>query len=554
MTDRETTLQDIFPACRRLVDSATWPLLTSNVDSHLEGEAAWDRFSEIVVSLAGTLNLPDYLGALAELEFALHRCARMRDLASLDVEKRQLNPSLRILESQWIGLPGVLASKHGQDPAIVPGCDVILVWFDPKRGKTRVQSADDATLTGLKIVSDGLHVGKAALEYRVPLSSLHQAVDKAISKGLVLAPKSRLRRNPAIFEAKEKHLQRFMTARVFTLQWHITQACDLHCRHCYDRSARDVMTLDQAIFVLDELEGFCRDRNVRAKVTFTGGNPLMYPDFDALYLETANRGFPVSILGNPTTRQRLENLLAVQRPTHYQVSLEGLREHNDHIRQAGYFDRVMKFMPLLKDLGIPSQVMLTLTRDNMDQVLQLGKLLSGVTDLFTFNRLSAVGEGAALLMPTPEEYEHFLRTFLQECSDNAVLGLKDNLINIIREEEGLKSFGGCTGFGCGAAFNFVTLLSDGEVHACRKFPSFLGNVFEQGLSRCYDSQAGQRYRAGSAGCRGCELLPSCGGCQAVASSLGLDPHIYRDPYCFRGQAGRRASASDISCSAPSDLK
>lgn len=57
------------------------------------------------------------------------------------------------------------------------------------------------------------------------------------------------------------------------------------------------------------------------------------------------------------------------------------------------------------------------------------------------------------------------------------MGLKDNLFNLVLAEGGEAPFGGCTGNGCGAAFNFVTLLSDGEVHACRKFPSPLGISF-----------------------------------------------------------------------------
>ncbi|WP_291318523.1 SPASM domain-containing protein, partial [Desulfonatronospira sp.] len=145
-------------------------------------------------------------------------------------------------------------------------------------------------------------------------------------------------------------------------------------------------------------------------------------------------------------------------------------------------------------------------------------------------------EGASLLMPSYAGYESFLREYIRATRDNPVLGLKDNLINSIRDENGHKPFGGCTGFGCGAGFNFATLLSDGELHACRKFPSPLGNIFQDGLIKAYESEAGQRYRAGSAACRGCRLLPACGGCQAVIYSLGLDPHKDRDPYCFYSNA------------------
>ena len=49
---------------------------------------------------------------------------------------------------------------------------------------------------------------------------------------------------------------------------------------------------------------------------------------------------------------------------------------------------------------------------------------------------------------------------------NPILGYKDNLLNVVLHERGLAPLGGCTGFGCGAAFNFVhTILPDGEVHA-----------------------------------------------------------------------------------------
>ena len=90
------------------------------------------------------------------------------------------------------------------------------------------------------------------------------------------------------------------------------------------------------------------------------------------------------------------------------MSLEGLEEHNDSIRGAGHFKRILAFLEILDELSIYSMVMLTLTRENMDQVLPLGEFLRGKTDLFTFNRLSQTGEGAALETAVKEEYKEFL--------------------------------------------------------------------------------------------------------------------------------------------------
>ncbi|ADH86795.1 thio(seleno)oxazole modification radical SAM maturase SbtM [Desulfurivibrio alkaliphilus] len=525
-------LEKIFPVCHRLVTPEKWNLLVGT----LAGNEQWEKLPEAIASQSQNLALPPYLAELATLEAAVWACRNEPVKPPAKTEEKKLNPSLQILNCTWRNLANMLAPEAQQQPAPEPGEETLLVWLGPRSGRVRVQAATADDLLALKITAEQLAIGPTALEFGVAVANMHRVVEEARKKGLILAPEPLLVRDREKFTPQTKEFKRFLTPRVFTLQWHITQACDLNCKHCYDRSSRHTMSLERAFQVLDQLESFCDSRQVRGKVTFTGGNPLLYPQFNTLYRETVKRGFPVGILGNPASRERMEELVAIQAPTFYQVSLEGVPEHNDFVRQAGYFERVLAFLPILKELGIFSQVMLTLTRDNMAQVLPLGEILRDKADLFTFNRLSAVGEGAQLLMPDPAEYQAFLREYMQETGNNPVLGLKDNLINIIRDEKGRKPFGGCTGFGCGAGFNFATLLSDGELHACRKFPSYLGNIYREGLAAAYDSPAGKRYRAGSAGCRSCKLLPACGGCQAVIYSSGLDPAHDRDPYCFYAQA------------------
>jgi selenobiotic family peptide radical SAM maturase len=177
-------------------------------------------------------------------------------------------------------------------------------------------------------------------------------------------------------------------------------------------------------------------------------------------------------------------------------------------------------------------VMLTLTKDNIDHVLPLGEMLRDHTKAFFFNRLSMVGKGASLQLPSQDEYISFLEAYMAATEENPVLGLKDNLFNILRYEKGNGVFGGCTGYGCGAAFNFLAVLSDGEVHACRKFPSPIGNIFEQSIADIYDSEIARKYRAGCNACRSCTIRPVCGGCLAMAHSYGLNIFEERDPYCF----------------------
>jgi len=292
------------------------------------------------------------------------------------------------------------------------------------------------------------------------------------------------------------------------------------------------MKLEQALRILDDLRAFCRSRHIRGAVSFTGGNPLLYPYFLDLYRAASERGFAISILGNPTSRKQIEDLLAIQRPTHFQVSLEGLPEHNDFIRGRGHFARVIEFLKVLRNLKIYSMVMLTLTKDNLNQVLPLTEILRNLADRFHFNRLSMIGEGANLKLPDRGDYISFLESYIEAAKSNPIMGLKDNLINILRHENGLRPFGGCTGYGCGAAFNFIAVLPDGEAHACRKFPSPIGNVFHQGIAEIYDSEMARRYRSRCTACRSCSIRPVCGGCLAIAYSHGLNVFKEKDPFCF----------------------
>jgi sulfatase maturation enzyme AslB (radical SAM superfamily) len=144
------------------------------------------------------------------------------------------------------------------------------------------------------------------------------------------------------------------------------------------------------------------------------------------------------VLGNPAPREEIERLLSIQQPEFFQVSLEGMPEHNDSVRGQGHFHRTMKFLDLLRELGVYSMVMLTLTRENVRQVLPLAGLLSGHADVFTFNRLSQVGEGASLQLPSRDEYAAFLKEYLDASNTNPGLGLKDNLLNLVLRRKGLQ--------------------------------------------------------------------------------------------------------------------
>ncbi len=346
------------------------------------------------------------------------------------------------------------------------------------------------------------------------------------------AGKSMLTREECLDAKFHKIYREYMSTDRFTIQWHITFECDYKCLHCYNRGPGRRVTMEEGISILDGLADFCRERNVAGQVSFTGGNPFLHPDFFALYREASLRDFTTIVLGNPVDSFMLDRLTAIQKPVYYQVSLEGLESHNDSIRGADNFRSVMDFMPLLRERGIWSVVMLTLTAGNVHEVIPLSRLLNGAVDEFTFNRLSRAGGGASIQEVDFGDYRNLIELYLDESRVNPVIGFKDSLLNIALYNRGEPLFGGCSGFGCGAAFNFCAVLPDGEVHACRKFPSKLGNIHESGFADLYDSETARRYRRGSEACRECTLRPVCGGCAAVIAGNGGNTRADCDPYCF----------------------
>lgn len=473
--------------------------------------------------------IPEFLPELARLEWNIFQTKGIKVFLPHDREDTAINPTLRLFESNWKNLAEVSDSPSARAPE--RGNEHILIWKHPEDGDVRMKAASPEDFLILKMISEGISTKEVAQKGTWPDFAVDSAVDRAVHRGIIIAPSSRIRRDFDVSDPSFYAKKNFLASPSFTLQWHITQACDLHCKHCYDRSDRSGLTLAKALEILDDLDAFCRQRRVKGQISFTGGNPLLHPDFLSIYRAAADRGFTLFVLGNPATREQIDALLSIRQPDFFQVSLEGLPGHNNFIRGSGHFERTMRFLEILRERGVYSMVMLTLTQENIHQVLPLAELLQDKADAFFFNRLSKAGQGASLDLPAKQEYISFLEQYAEASEKYPLLGFKDNLFNVLRYRKGSAPFGGCTGFGCGAAFNFVAVLADGEVHACRKFPSLIGNIFQQGIAEIYDSDMARRYRSGCAECRACPLRPVCGGCLASAFSFGLDIFEKKDPYC-----------------------
>lgn len=521
---KQSSLENIFLCCHNILGKR-WDKLVKGLDSQNP-----DLFINLL-SQQSTNDIPSFIGDLARLERAVYD-AQKGQIKEVTSGTYEVNPTLSLVEIEWDVLPILQEGFiNGENVRSLPRKELVMVFKGPVTKKIKTETSNDIDLLVLKIVVENLELSTVVEQGDITVSALNEALEHAYRRGILLKPASLLRRKGEQFD-RGPGFEEFEETDIFTIQWHITQACDLRCKHCYDRSSRQSVSIEQGRKVLDNFQEFCHQNHVRGQVSFSGGNPFLHQDLIKLYQEAADRGMITAILGNPVSPGEIDEIAAIQKPVFFQVSLEGLEKQTDYIRGKDHFKRTFSFLDLLKERKIFSMVMLTLTKDNMNDVLPLAAKLNGRTDLFTFNRLAMVGEGANLEPVDPQDYKAFLQEYLNEAKKNPVLRLKDNLFNIFLDQQGDNLSGGCAGYGCGAAFNFLAILSDGEVHACRKFPSPIGNIYENALNEIYYSQQAKQYRSGSKACRSCTIRPVCGGCLAVVHGQGLDVFEDKDPYCF----------------------
>ncbi len=113
------------------------------------------------------------------------------------------------------------------------------------------------------------------------------------------------------------------TSRIpFSGTWELTQACNFRCIHCYLTKTPS----PGAELPLERIEGLLDEMAAAGCVglTVTGGEPLLRPDFDAVWTAAHRRGFILSLFTNASlVSERIADVLAAHPPRQVEVSLYG---------------------------------------------------------------------------------------------------------------------------------------------------------------------------------------------------------------------------------------
>ncbi len=280
----------------------------------------------------------------------------------------------------------------------------------------------------------------------------------------------------------------------FTLQWHITERCNWHCKHCYqfDEDNKEELSTKQLFQVLEQYVFLIRKWGIpknSARLNITGGEPFVREDFFELLerIGSYSNLFKWGLLSNGSfMTEEIAKKLKSLNLFRCQVSLEGCEKVNDEIRGEGSFKKVIDAIKILVKEGITTSVSVSLAKHNMNDIPKLVEVLynSGASYIST-RRIIPYGRGFefrnSLLKPVElKNYYLFTQEKNKELNKKGIrfrigIGCESGIFNDERFSPSHKNH-------CGIVNGRVLIvMANGEVLACRRVPIVMGNVLDQSL-------------------------------------------------------------------------
>ncbi|MGQ9622168.1 MAG: radical SAM protein [Candidatus Caldatribacteriaceae bacterium] len=318
-------------------------------------------------------------------------------------------------------------------------------------------------------------------------------------------------------------------------QWHITNCCNLRCRHCYQDTFGDK---EDVLFAVAErlLRGLTQ-LGRSSVLNITGGEPLLFGEKFFRLLELLDRHPAVLELmcitnGLFLSKEMVKTLAAFRKLTTLKVSLEGMEKTNDAIRGKGVFRKVLQSLEFLRESPLRVVLMMTLHRDNLSDVPEFFRLAQSLeVDGVIFERFVPEGRGKEMVSSVlgASEWKSFVQELLSFC------GVEIPLLSLLPYKAFWVEFGeeiNLLGAPCSLGESFC-LMPDGTVLPCRRLTIPLGNILKEDLASLVAHPIlfqlqNRQFLSGK--CRTCTMA-ECLGCRALAYAVSGNP-FGEDVQCF----------------------
>jgi AdoMet-dependent heme synthase len=337
----------------------------------------------------------------------------------------------------------------------------------------------------------------------------------------------------------------------FFIQLHLTERCNLKCKHCYQRGGKvDELTFPEVADLVKETEETLKewrrlyDMEYSPSFNVTGGEPFLRNDIFDILAEIGYRGFDIYLLTNGilVNKKKAEALfnLGVKG---VQVSMEGPEDIHDSIRGRGSFAGSMKGIRNLLNAGLRVTLNATLSSVNADHFRDLIEISSRLgVQRIGFSRLVPSGRGKGMLkdmLDTEKVKELYEKIFSLDTGEIEIV-TGDPVATQSRTDNINADKGNVLLGGCAAGVSGLTVMPDGTITPCRRLPISIGNIRTDSLREVWatsDVLEALRDRSGYKGrCGICKRWADCRGCRAISYAFsrakGESDFLAEDPQCF----------------------
>jgi radical SAM protein with 4Fe4S-binding SPASM domain len=328
----------------------------------------------------------------------------------------------------------------------------------------------------------------------------------------------------------------------------VTYACNNACRFCYagcgargcgpgaapEAAAAEApadappMSLAEAKQVIDI---FVRDAQIPF-FSFTGGEPLLHPDLEAMIRYARRRGLEVNLVTNGTLADpaRARSLArAGLRTTQVSVEAPDADLHDYLTASPGSFDRTLAGIRNLRAAGVSVQTNTTVTALNADQAPRMPVFLKSLgIGRFAMNLyIPGGGDGAgragaaagAFGDPTGVAADHLFFPYSR-------IGTVIDAVRAAARAEGLVFYWysptphclynpiarGLGNKSCAAMDGLLSVSPTGDVLPCSSYPKPMGNLLRDGFRAIWFSEGARHFKRkeyAPSACAGCESFRAC---------------------------------------------
>ena len=312
----------------------------------------------------------------------------------------------------------------------------------------------------------------------------------------------------------------------------------IHCGSSAGTKRNQELSASQWMSVCDQLaELSCR------QVTLMGGEPLVRDDWYDIAQHVKHRGMKLTIMSNGflITKTIINQLLSLE-PYVVAISLDGATaQTHDSIRGiSGSFERCLETLRLLRDAGLPTTVVTTVHKRNVQDLRQMRQHLLNKGIAWQIQMGNPFGRFPKELSLSLEEF-YAVAMFIASTKRN--YSLKELPVTGAH----------CMGYhssvlpnlmvgswkGCYAGMNVLGIQSDGGIKGCLSLPdAFIeGNVLSNRISEIWEEPHAFSYTRDFQHtalvhyCKECRHGDTCkGGC--LSGSISFTGLMHGNPYCL----------------------